>query len=277
MPTPRAPRAVLVVTLGCLALGPSSCGGEVDASSIQGAPDAGSDVGAGTGGSLADAGSGGSTGSCCSAHPGAGCKDPLIAQCVCANDPFCCQAQWDEVCATQVVKLGCGSCIPSGGGGAGGSGAAGGSGGTTTSGGGTSGVGGAASGGAAATGGSGGGAACDPTKCPPLNAPSCCVTPSGPCGLQQNDQVCVENQCAKPVDACRTCLCSTCGTEFQKCLYYAGCEKIADCMLKTKCTDCYTDSTCKSVIDLHGGWGGPQQQVAESVRQCASLKGCACP
>jgi len=49
-------------------------------------------------------------GACC--MPGAmpGCADMNVAQCVCAEDPFCCEMQWDETCVEAVDALGCGAC-----------------------------------------------------------------------------------------------------------------------------------------------------------------------
>jgi subtilisin family serine protease len=49
-------------------------------------------------------------GSCCQVQPGPGCGDPGIAACVCAVDPYCCNAQWDSICVGEVTGLGCGSC-----------------------------------------------------------------------------------------------------------------------------------------------------------------------
>ena len=54
--------------------------------------------------------------SCCEAG-GAGCADSAIAACVCAQDPFCCQTQWDATCVAEVAQFGCGSCAGGGGGG----------------------------------------------------------------------------------------------------------------------------------------------------------------
>ena len=51
---------------------------------------------------------------CCSEGT-AGCADSAIAACVCAQDPFCCDVQWDAQCVAEVGQFGCGSC---GGGGA---------------------------------------------------------------------------------------------------------------------------------------------------------------
>ncbi|MBZ5714860.1 hypothetical protein [Nannocystis pusilla] len=49
-------------------------------------------------------------GDCCMPQDGPGCGEPQIATCVCAQDPFCCQQQWDGVCAEEVEALGCGVC-----------------------------------------------------------------------------------------------------------------------------------------------------------------------
>ena len=38
-------------------------------------------------------------GTCCEAHDGVGCDDPACADEICANDPFCCNNQWDGICA----------------------------------------------------------------------------------------------------------------------------------------------------------------------------------
>jgi hypothetical protein len=47
---------------------------------------------------------------CCSAHDGAGCSDPTIADCVCGTDPYCCMIMWDQVCVDEIAEYGCGSC-----------------------------------------------------------------------------------------------------------------------------------------------------------------------
>jgi hypothetical protein len=48
--------------------------------------------------------------SCCSAQMGPGCDDPMIADCVCAIDDFCCSTQWDATCAIFVALFACGTC-----------------------------------------------------------------------------------------------------------------------------------------------------------------------
>jgi hypothetical protein len=62
-------------------------------------------VGGGVGGS-----SGGGTGPCCRARDSLGCADPVIARCVCARDPFCCDSGWDATCVSNVSAYGCGEC-----------------------------------------------------------------------------------------------------------------------------------------------------------------------
>ena len=42
---------------------------------------------------------------CCEPQGGAGCPDPEIEACVCAEDPFCCDDTWDETCANEVNTL----------------------------------------------------------------------------------------------------------------------------------------------------------------------------
>ncbi|MEE9297265.1 MAG: DUF4215 domain-containing protein [Phycisphaerae bacterium] len=50
---------------------------------------------------------------CCETGHGAGCSDPTIESCVCAADPFCCDVEWDQICADEVESLACGSCTGS--------------------------------------------------------------------------------------------------------------------------------------------------------------------
>ncbi|MBK8234411.1 MAG: hypothetical protein IPK74_02535 [Deltaproteobacteria bacterium] len=49
---------------------------------------------------------------CCQPHDGPGCGDRLLAQCVCASDPFCCDVAWDDVCVDAIAANGCGDCMP---------------------------------------------------------------------------------------------------------------------------------------------------------------------
>jgi len=52
-------------------------------------------------------------GDCCTANGSPGCQDvPCCAQ-VCALDPFCCDVQWDDICASVAVAL-CATCADPG-------------------------------------------------------------------------------------------------------------------------------------------------------------------
>lgn len=284
----RSRRLVFIALAG---LGVAQCGGGGDLESGNPAGTGGSQATGGTPGTDASSGPGGFAGSCCEAQVSGGCGDLLVAQCVCSKDPYCCKIAWDASCVLSVDASSCGQCASGGSGGSaggagsgglwgvgasGGSGSSGGSGGVGSSGG---------SGGMGAFGGAGMGAAgggppmCNPSTCPFANAPACCLTPLGPCGIQNNQLTCVQNVCTQPTTPCQTCLCGSCAAELGKCAFYAGCDKISDCMLTTACkgADCYAPSTCQSVIDQHGGPNGSERQVADSVVSCASLSGCSCP
>ncbi|MEK6676289.1 MAG: IPTL-CTERM sorting domain-containing protein [Planctomycetota bacterium] len=50
-------------------------------------------------------------GDCCAAHANAGCEDPTCCAAVCAIDPFCCDTQWDSICAGEAESL-CPACAP---------------------------------------------------------------------------------------------------------------------------------------------------------------------
>ncbi|MEM6293179.1 MAG: hypothetical protein AAGA54_18030 [Myxococcota bacterium] len=53
----------------------------------------------------------GDGGSCCDVNPDAmGCDDEAITQCVCEEDPFCCENGWDDACIVGVVIYGCATC-----------------------------------------------------------------------------------------------------------------------------------------------------------------------
>ncbi|MBN2194187.1 MAG: hypothetical protein JW751_15325 [Polyangiaceae bacterium] len=52
----------------------------------------------------------GGTGDCCLVHGDPGCAEDRIAECVCDNDPFCCEETWDDACVVGVESYGCGSC-----------------------------------------------------------------------------------------------------------------------------------------------------------------------
>jgi len=39
-----------------------------------------------------------------------GCDDPVVRDCICVLDPFCCETEWDALCVQEVETLGCGTC-----------------------------------------------------------------------------------------------------------------------------------------------------------------------
>jgi hypothetical protein len=47
---------------------------------------------------------------CCEAHSTTGCVDTMISDCVCAEDSYCCDVEWDELCVANVDQHGCGMC-----------------------------------------------------------------------------------------------------------------------------------------------------------------------
>jgi hypothetical protein len=54
-------------------------------------------------------GGGGGTGDCCADNNSPGCDDPTIESCVCGIDAFCCNTEWDNMCAAQAASE-CGAC-----------------------------------------------------------------------------------------------------------------------------------------------------------------------
>ena len=51
-------------------------------------------------------------GDCCLAAEGAliGCGDDEVEACVCAEDAFCCEVEWDSFCVSEVEEFGCAVC-----------------------------------------------------------------------------------------------------------------------------------------------------------------------
>jgi hypothetical protein len=47
---------------------------------------------------------------CCESREGTGCSHPDIEACVCEADPFCCDQEWDRLCAQLVESQRCGTC-----------------------------------------------------------------------------------------------------------------------------------------------------------------------
>ena len=59
-----------------------------------------------------DCGPCGGSGDCCAVQAGPGCGEAGIQACVCAQDNYCCQTEWDQLCADEVVTFACGVCGP---------------------------------------------------------------------------------------------------------------------------------------------------------------------
>jgi len=57
---------------------------------------------------------------CCAAHMSTGCQDPECEAAICGADPFCCESQWDDICANAAdanpACAGAGGTCPGGGG-----------------------------------------------------------------------------------------------------------------------------------------------------------------
>ncbi|MCA9705334.1 MAG: hypothetical protein KDK70_05775 [Myxococcales bacterium] len=49
-------------------------------------------------------------GDCCQPTEAPGCLDADVQACVCAEDSFCCEGEWDGLCVDEVTELGCGTC-----------------------------------------------------------------------------------------------------------------------------------------------------------------------
>ncbi|MEZ4268085.1 MAG: MopE-related protein [Myxococcota bacterium] len=65
--------------------------------------------GAGSGVEVTGTGCGGGAGApapadCCASKSGGGCSSGTVTSCVCANDSFCCNVQWDVTCAEEVAS-----------------------------------------------------------------------------------------------------------------------------------------------------------------------------
>lgn len=49
-------------------------------------------------------------GDCCTPHAGSGCSGDTVEACVCAQDGFCCEQEWDQLCVAAVGDRGCAAC-----------------------------------------------------------------------------------------------------------------------------------------------------------------------
>ena len=48
--------------------------------------------------------------SCCESHAATGCSNAVVETCVCADDDYCCNNAWDDLCVDAVAALDCGTC-----------------------------------------------------------------------------------------------------------------------------------------------------------------------
>jgi hypothetical protein len=91
--------------------------GTDDAAGTDTGTDGGTDTGTGGTGTddaadttAADTTGGDPLGNCCEAHDGTGCEVTEVSDCVCSEDPFCCESAWDMNCVSEVNAFGCGAC-----------------------------------------------------------------------------------------------------------------------------------------------------------------------
>jgi hypothetical protein len=69
-------------------------------------PTTGGDTDGGTGGG--DTGTPPSAGNCCEPRDAElGCENQTVQECVCAQDSFCCESGWDQVCVDEIAEFGC--------------------------------------------------------------------------------------------------------------------------------------------------------------------------
>lgn len=175
---------------------------------------------------------------------------PICGKCesvVCANDPFCCEREWDGACV-QGAQDACGAnCGAGGTGGAGGSIGKGGAGGSI-------GKGGAGGGGGTGTGGKGGnpGTFCGDSICDPNEACNTCPKDCGPCG----------NNCSHDVCTAGPPLGQNCGK----------CAAVV-CQQDPFCCESFWDATCVSEASqcapCGGGTAGSGGAPAQDCQSCA--------
>ncbi len=49
-------------------------------------------------------------GDCCMPQMAGGCSDAMVQDCVCMEDAYCCDSEWDDICVDLVAESGCGDC-----------------------------------------------------------------------------------------------------------------------------------------------------------------------
>jgi hypothetical protein len=117
-----------------------------------------------------------------------------------------------------------------------------------------------------------------------------CTDAFGECLCENGDPTCCRQQVAQPVcspydaagcsgtpgprcqecsTACDECVCTSCQYEWGQCQGDAGCMEIWECIQETDCELCYTTSTCRDVIDEHGGADGMSMIKVSQVLNCS--------
>ncbi len=225
---------------------------------------------------------------CCVNHPEPGCNVPLVEECVCNIDDYCCDDSWDERCVRTATNACFGACTPpaSGGAGSGGAGAG------------------------TASGGTGSGGAPAQNCCSEHNSPGCQNTDISSC-VCSFDKYCCNNSwdsycvrgaelyckadCVDPgtggttstggsssfcelAGDCGSCTCGSCGAEMEACDGDPGCLSIAWCVQATGCLPlgCFAEDTCGDIINDAGGLSGTSTQLALELSVCVLDAGCPC-
>jgi hypothetical protein len=238
----------------------------------------------GSAGKGANGGKGGSggvpfpPGECCESHPWPGCEQPDTKTCVCRQDSFCCDEEWDEACVEQAFE--CGGCRrpppppPPG------------------------------------------GDCCFPHDHPGCGNPDVmecvCDRDEFCCGNFWDEQ-CVDEAFAcggcedtpppppppggggddggwggpypnaesclmESPGECKACACVACLDGFNACTTDPGCMEILECVGETGCTgpQCLLPWNCGGAILGNGGFGSPSAQNAQELYQCITGSGCPC-
>jgi hypothetical protein len=79
-------------------------------------------------------------------------------------------------------------------------------------------------------------------------------------------------------NSCEKCLCSACSSQVVSCFSNIGCALIFACVEKTGCKNlgCYTNATCRQVIDQSGGFTGSALGSVFALAACSATSQAAC-
>lgn len=102
---------------------------------------------------------------------------------------------------------------------------------------------------------------------------------SGAGGLASTGGSVAVDQCVNQARGdCEVCACKSCFADIAPCFQDVGCPAILQCANLTGCSgvNCYSASTCQSVIDQYGGPFGSSVNVALPLFQCLQSAGCPC-